>query len=339
MVLFLPVAVVGATGLLFGIGLSIASRKLAVPVDRRIEQILGLLPGANCGACGYPGCSAFAKAVAEGKAKPGGCVPGGGKVAADVAEVMGVEAGTADPVMAVVHCKGGTAEATRRGVYTGIADCNAAVLAGNGDKVCQEGCLGLGSCVAVCPFDAIHVNENGVAVVDEAKCTGCGACVAACPRRIISLVPRDHRIFLACSNHERGAKVKKYCTVGCTACTLCVKATPSGAITMQNNLPQLDYSTGETYIVAAHKCPSKCFVDLVKVRPVANIDTKCDGCGKCVASCPVKAITGEQGGRHAVDKAKCIGCGLCIDACPVHAIAMWGGLGYSTGEGRTRRTA
>jgi RnfABCDGE-type electron transport complex B subunit len=331
--------VVRATGLLLGIGLSIASRKLAVAVDRRIEQILGLLPGANCGACGYPGCSAFAKAVAEGKASAGGCVPGGAKVASDISELLGVDGEVADPLMAVVHCKGGNAEAKKRGVYAGIHDCNAAVLAGNGDKVCQEGCLGMGSCVVVCPFDAIHVNDNGVAVVDDEKCTGCGKCVAACPRKIISLIPKLHRIFLACSSHGRGAKVRKDCSVGCTACTLCVKATPSGAIVMQNNLPELDYKTSETFIVAANKCPSKCFVDLVKVRPVANIDTKCDGCAKCVPSCPVKAITGEQGQRHVIEKSTCIGCGLCIEVCPVRAIAMWGGLGYSTGEGKTRRTA
>lgn len=333
-----PILVVGAVGLVFGLGLAIASLKLAVETDPRIDDILGVLPGANCGACGYPGCSAFAKAVAEGSAEPSGCIPGGASVAHKVADILGVSAEAAEPLMAVVHCKGGNAEAKSRSNYQGIEDCQAAVLAGNGPKLCAEGCLGLGSCVRACPFGAIAVNDNGLAVVDPEKCTGCGKCVEACPRHIISLIPRAHKIFLACSNHERGAKVKKYCSVGCIACQLCVKNTPSGAITMENNLPVLDYGAGENFVVAAHKCPPKCFVDLVKVRPKVNIDSKCDNCGACVPVCPTKAISPEEGGRHVVDKAKCIGCGLCLDVCHVRAIAMWGGLGH-TKDDRTRRTA
>lgn len=335
---FVPILVVGSVGLLFGLGLAVASRRLAVEVDPRIEKIQDVLPNANCGACGYPGCSAFAKAVAEGEADPTGCIPGGSSVAAQIADIMGVSAESSEPMMAVVHCKGGNKEAKNRAEYRGIADCLAAVLAGNGHKVCQEGCLGLGSCVRACPFDAIHVNDNGVAVVDPEKCTGCGKCVEACPRSIISLIPRDHRIFLACSNHEKGAKVKKYCSVGCIACQLCVRNTPSGAITMENNLPVLDYTADENFVVAANKCPPKCFVDLVKVRPKANIDSKCDACGACVDACPTKAISGDDGERHVIDKSKCIGCGLCLDKCHVHAIAMWGGLGHSRDD-RTRRTA
>ncbi|MCX7727816.1 MAG: 4Fe-4S binding protein, partial [Chitinispirillaceae bacterium] len=180
---------------------------------------------ANCGACGYPGCSGFAKAVVEGKAEPNGCIPGGAKVAHAVAEAMGVTSPIeTQPMMAVVHCKGGKSVALERAKYDGIEDCLAAVLAGNGSKVCLDGCLGLGSCVRACPFDAIQINSEGVAEVDPEKCTGCGKCVKVCPRNIISLIPKLHKIYLACSNHERGAKVKKYCSVGCTACTLCVKA-------------------------------------------------------------------------------------------------------------------
>ena len=229
MVIMIPVLVVGSIGLFFGIGLGIASKKLYVYVDPRIKEIQDSLPNANCGACGYPGCSAFAKAVAEGKAEPTGCIPGGDKTTHAIADILGVVANTSEPLMAVVHCKGGTKEALERAEYKGIEDCQAAVMIGNGSKVCQDGCLGLGTCVRVCPFDALHINSNGVAEVDAKKCTGCGKCLAVCPRKIISLIPRAHRIFLACSNHEKGAKVKKYCSVGCTACTLCVKATPSGA--------------------------------------------------------------------------------------------------------------
>jgi RnfABCDGE-type electron transport complex B subunit len=333
----IPVLVVGSIGLFFGLGLSIASKKLHVHVDPRIDRLLGALPNANCGACGYPGCSAFAKAVAEGKANPSGCIPGGSKSAHDIAEIMGTEATSAQPMMAVVHCKGGKKEALDRGIYQGIEDCNAAVLSGNGAKVCMDGCLGLGTCVKACPFGALRINENGVAEVDAQKCTGCEKCVATCPRNVISMIPKLHKIYLACNNHERGAKVKKYCSAGCTACTLCVKATPSGAITMDNNLPLLDYSAEENFITASHKCPSKCFVDLAGARPKANIDSKCDGCGKCVKVCPVDAIEGENGQRHSIIREKCIGCGLCLDLCHAHAISLWGGLGYNSSD-KAKRT-
>jgi Na+-translocating ferredoxin:NAD+ oxidoreductase RNF subunit RnfB len=327
------VIVVGSVGLVFGIGLAIASKKLYIYVNPRIDQVLGALPGANCGACGYPGCSGFAKAVVEGKAEASGCIPGGPKTAHDVADILGVSAGASESLMAVIHCKGGNDLARERALYRGIEDCHAATLIGNGSKVCQDGCLGLGSCVKVCPFDAIAITKEGIAKVDPERCTGCGKCVKACPRNIISLIPSVHKIFLACSNHEKGAKVKKYCTVGCTGCTLCVKATSSGAISMENNLPVLDYSKEENFIPAAYKCPSKCFVDLVAKRPKANIDTKCNGCGDCVEVCPVKgAITGEKDQRHTIVKERCIGCGICLGVCKVHAISMWG-VGSSAKSG------
>jgi len=336
--LLLPVIVVGSIGLVFGVGLAIASKKFQVYVNPRIEQILGVLPGANCGACGYPGCSGFAKAVAEGVAEPDGCVPGGSKVAHAIADILGVSVGMNEPLMAVVHCNGGSDNALEKARYDGIDDCHAAILIGNGPKACQDGCLGLGSCVRVCPFNAIKINSVGVAVVDPEKCTGCGKCVNVCPRKIISLIPKVHKIFLACSNHDRGAKVKKFCTVGCTACTLCVKATPSGAITMENNLPVLDYTKEENFIPAAYKCPSHCFTDLVKTRSKANIDTKCNGCGACVQVCPVPGvITGESQQRYVVDKDKCIGCGICLNACPTHAISLWGvGSNMKTSTGKRR---
>lgn len=323
--ILIPVLIVGSIGLFLGVGLGIASKKFQIFIDERISKVQEVLPNANCGACGFAGCSGFAKAVVEGNAQPSGCVPGGSKAAHAIADILGVTATTSDPLVAVVHCKGGKKEALERAAYSGIEDCQAAVMIGNGSKVCQDGCLGLGSCVRACPFDAIHINSNGVAEVDTEKCTGCGKCIKACPRKVISLIPGVHKIFLACSNHDKGAKVKKYCSTGCTACSLCVKSTPSGAIKMENNLPVLDYSMQENFITAHHKCPSKCFTDLVKARPVANIDTKCNGCGECITTCPVKgAISGEKGQRHIIDKEKCIGCGICLQKCEPHAISLWG---------------
>ncbi len=336
--IIIPVVIVGIIGLFFGIGLGIASKKLYVHIDPRIGKIASVLPNVNCGACGFPGCSAFAHKIIEDNVDFTGCVPGGYKTSAQIAEILGVEAQVSDPVMAVVHCQGGIKDAKDRSNYQGIQDCNAAALVGNGSKVCPDGCLGFGTCVQACPFDAIHINDNGVAFVDPEKCTGCGKCVNVCPRHIIELIPKVHKIFIACSNHDRGSKVKKYCSIGCTACSLCVKATPSGAITIENNLPVLDYSKDENFIPAAYKCPSKCFIDLVKARPKANIDTKCDGCGECIPVCPVKgAIEGEKGKRHIIDKNKCIGCGICLDHCHVHAISLWGGLGYSSHDKSKRQ--
>jgi ferredoxin len=154
--------------------------------------------------------------------------------------------------------------------------------------------------------------------------------VGACPRRLISIIPDVHKIFLACNNHDEGDWVSSCCSVGCTSCGECVDITPSGAITMNDHLPALDYRTpGENFLAAAYRCPSKCFVDLVKARPRANIDTSCTGCGACALSCPVPgAITGLPEKRHVVRKELCIGCGRCLAVCPAHAVSLWGSLGY-----------
>ncbi|MGB7566711.1 MAG: RnfABCDGE type electron transport complex subunit B [Chitinivibrionales bacterium] len=328
MAIVFPVFVMGSLGMFFGIALGITSKKLHVLIDSKINKILAVLPNINCGACGHPACSGFAKAVARGKSSATGCVPGGSKTAHAIADILGTTISVEEPGMAVVHCKGGLKEAAERSVYEGLIDCHAATVGGHGSKVCANGCLGLGSCVSACPFNALSINADKVAVVNPATCNGCGKCVPACPRNIIGLIPRVHKIFLACSNRDCGARVKKYCSVGCTACAVCVTSTPSGAIEMTDNLPVLDYSREENFIVAVHKCPSACFVDLVKTRPKVNIDIKCDGCGECVAYCPVDAIHGERAHRYIIDKDKCIGCGLCLNTCHVHAIALWGGLGY-----------
>jgi len=329
MAIVVPLLFFGVLGLAFGAGLEAASRKSQARAEANVTRIALALPNVDCRACGYETCLAFAKAVSEGKAEPTGCIPGGAKSAHEIGDILGITVTPADPVMAVIHCKGGDKEASHRCEYDGIVDCHAAILAGNGHKTCSDSCLGLGSCVEACPFDAICINENGIAVVSPDACTGCGLCVDACPRTVIDLIPRVHKIYLACVNHDRGTRVKKYCEVGCTACTLCVKASPSGAISMGDNLPVLNYAMGENFVVAAHACPAHCFVDLVKHRPKVNIDAKCTGCGDCVPACPTDAISGEKGRRHVVTKEKCIGCGLCLNACPVHAIAMWGGLGYA----------
>jgi Na+-translocating ferredoxin:NAD+ oxidoreductase RNF subunit RnfB len=184
--------------------------------------------------------------------------------------------------------------------------------------------------VKACPFDALVINSNGIAQVIEEKCVGCAACVSACPRKLIDILPETQKIFVACKNHDKGARVKKYCSVGCTGCGICAKAVSvQGSIEMDNFLPKLDYETDENFIVPLNKCPSHCFTDLAKGRPIVNIDTKCDGCGKCVEICPVKgAIEGENGERHKINKKLCIGCGRCISVCELKSIGIWGALAY-----------
>ena len=225
--------------------IALIARGIRRPYYARFDQIRRVLPGYNCGACGFAECIDYAVAVANGTANPKVCVPGGSGTAHGVADVLGHTAAVGEPLMAVVHCIGGTLKAKRRARYEGIEDCRAALLIGNGIGVCIEGCLGLGSCVRACPFGAISITGDAVAAVDQGLCTGCGVCLSACPRNLISLIPEVHKIYCACNNHDHGEAVSRYCSVGCTACGACVGITPSGAVAMRDHLPRLDYGTRE----------------------------------------------------------------------------------------------
>ncbi len=254
------ILVLGLVGFVLGIVLSVAYRLLAVKVDPRQEEIESLLPGANCGACGFPGCSGYAAAVVAGEAPPNRCTVGGMDVAAAIAKIMGVEAGDVERRIAFVFCKGDESRCSSRAVYEGVSRCSAAALVAAGHKACTWGCLGLGDCERACPFDAIHVGDDGLPHVDAGKCTGCGRCVEACPRDIIEVMPESQTVLALCSNVERGAVVKQVCSVGCTGCGLCAKVCPVDAIEMKNNLPHVDF-------------------------------LKCTGCGECVRKCPTGSMT------------------------------------------------
>ncbi len=253
----------GALGLFFGLGLAYAAKKFAVKVDPKIEQIIESLPGANCGACGQPGCSAYAEAVVSGKVPPNKCTPGGQAVSEIISKIMGLEAlESEEPKVAVVQCRGGKEEAQEKFEYQGVQDCHAAMLVGGGLKACQYGCLGLGSCVKACPFDAMYMNENGLPVVIEDKCTACGICVSTCPKGIMTLIPRSQKVFLGCVSQGKAKAVKSVCKVGCFACKICTmpKVTPSGAIQMEGNLPVIQDTNHIELYAAAKKCPSKSYV-------------------------------------------------------------------------------
>jgi electron transport complex protein RnfB len=257
--------VMGSLGLLFGIGLALASRIFYVKKDPRVEQIEEVLPGANCGACGAPGCSGFAEGVVEGKYPANGCTVGGAEVAVLVAKIMGTEAGEVTPKVAIVRCRGSGENCVDRAIYHGIEDCRAAVIIDDGAKGCVYGCLGLGNCVAVCPFDAMAMGDDGLPIVDEDLCTGCGECVRACPRGIMELVPKTQKVFLACVSRDFGKAVKSVCKVGCIGCGLCAnpKTTAEGIITMDGKLPVIHYDNvkepWKDLENAVNKCPTKSF--------------------------------------------------------------------------------
>lgn len=251
--------VVSLIGLLIGLFLGIASKKLEVAVDELEEMVRELLPGANCGGCGYAGCDACAKAIAKGEAAADVCPVASSEANNEIAKLVGGTVEESEKKVAYVNCVGTCDKSKVNSTYYGPKDCKlAAGIGGNGSKACSYGCMGFGSCVNVCAFDAIHI-VDGVALVDKEKCTACGMCVAECPNNIIEMVTAKARTLVACSSYDKGKDVKTYCSIGCIGCKLCVRACEYDAIHVKDNLAKIDYS-------------------------------KCTNCGACVKVCPVKVI-------------------------------------------------
>lgn len=318
-----PILSLGGMGLIFGVGLALAYKRYEVKLDPKIEAVREILPGANCGACGYPGCDGFAAAVVDGEASTSGCPVGGTKVAEGICEILGVEAELGEEMVAKVLCQGDIEKAKDKYTYIGIEDCAAAAMLANGPKACNYGCLGLGSCVKVCMFDAIHINDKGVAVVDEEKCTACGKCVEACPKNLIEMVPKRNLVQVTCMSMDKGKDVRGYCSIGCIACQICVKACKFDAIKIEDNVAKIDYDKCTNCMVCAEKCPTKAIYANFEMRKLAHIDEKkCIGCTLCKRNCSFEAIEGERKVKHNIIDDKCTGCGICAERCPTDAITM-----------------
>lgn len=271
------VAVVIMTGLgvLFSSILAVAYVFLRVPEDPRVGVVEGLLPGTNCGACGQPGCAAFAETLVSGSAAPSGCTVSSPSGIEAIAEFLGVDPGTAQKRSARVHCAGGSAVARQNAAYEGVDSCAAAALVSAGGKSCPWGCLGLADCVASCGFDAIHMNEQNLPVIDPDKCTACGDCVDACPRDLIEILPVDEPLIVQCNAPLTGDEAMAHCAVACDACGRCAADAPDGLIEMVNGLPRIHYGSGISHSpVPTLRCPTGAIQHVTGPQYVADNATE-----------------------------------------------------------------
>ncbi len=252
----IPSVILGGLGLLFGLLLAFASIIFKVDTDERIDEITNLLPGANCGGCGFAGCSAFAKAIVDGKASVSGCKVVSEENMEKISLVMGVECTKEERKVAFVNCSGKCGVSQDKYEIFGVDDCLTAYTLSGGPKKCSYGCMGLGSCVSVCKFGAISI-VDGVAVVDDSRCVGCGSCVAICPKHVISLIPATQKVIVACSSKDKGAVVKDYCSVGCIGCGICAKNCAQNAVTVTDFLAEVDNDKCVDCGICTEKCPKK----------------------------------------------------------------------------------
>ncbi len=241
--------------------LALASKRLYVYEDPRIDQVEEMLPHANCGACGTAGCRPFAEQLTKGEVDPGKCTVNSKEMSQAIADFLGVSLGTHEKRVARLACAGGSHVAQTKASYRGMKTCRAAALVSGGGKGCSWGCIGFGDCAEVCDFSAITMDRHGLPVVDVAKCTACEDCVEVCPKDLFSIHPVGHRLWVACKNQEMGDEAEAQCEVICTACARCAADAPEGLIAIQNNLAVIDYSKNSLASkVAIERCPTGAIV-------------------------------------------------------------------------------
>lgn len=264
-----PITILGGLGLLFGVGLSLASKVFSIERDPRIDEVRKALPGANCGACGYPGCDGLASAIVAGEAPVNACSVGGAPVAEVVADIMGVNVAESTRYVATVLCQGDCDKAKEKYIYDGIQDCRAQNMLAGGSKSCSYGCLGCGTCKDVCEFDAIQILD-GIAVIDKEKCTSCKKCISACPKGIIELIPYEQEVIVKCNSNDSGKVVRENCSIGCIGCRICVRNCPEEAFIFENNLAKIDYEKCINCGICAEKCPTKAIWTSLELEKAVN---------------------------------------------------------------------
>lgn len=257
-------------GILFAIGLGLASRKFSIKIDPVLEKVLEILPGTNCGGCGKASCQLLADDIVGKKANINSCLAGGSEVSHSLGELFKVDVEAREKKNAALLCRGGRDKTKERFIYQGISSCQPLSLLFGGNGSCQSGCLHLGSCSKVCLFGAIVMGEDGLPMISSELCVGCGKCVESCPKEVLCLFSEKEEPLIACSSHSRGREVTKVCEVGCIGCGKCVKVCPQKAIALDNYLARIDYE-------------------------------KCDQCYLCIEECPTKAITTKETMARAKD--------------------------------------
>jgi RnfABCDGE-type electron transport complex B subunit len=254
-----------SVGVVAAVVLFVVSKKFYVYEDPKITEVEDILPAANCGGCGSPGCRAFAeRLVTSDDISDLFCPVGGNEVMKQVANILGKEVAEKDPTVAVVRCQGGCEVRPKTTEYQGPKSCAISALIYSGETDCQFGCLGDGDCVNVCQFDAMYMDDNGLPVIITDKCTSCGACVDACPRNIIEMRPRNKRdlkVFVGCLNEDKGGIAKKACDVACIGCSKCEDVCPKDAITMNNNLAYIDPATCTLCRKCVEVCPTHSIIE------------------------------------------------------------------------------
>ena len=292
--MLVAVVTLATMGAIFGIVLGIAAKKFAVEVDPRVEDLLKIMPGANCGACGQPGCAAFAEAIVAGSVKPSACSPGGASLYEKIASIMGTEASAYEErLVAQLRCQGDNTHTRMLYRYEGVNNCHAALVNFKGPKACKFGCVMQGSCAQVCPFGAIQMGANGLPVVDYYRCTGCNKCVVECPLQLYKLVGVSHQVNVRCVNTEKGKDAKANCSTACIKCKICEKNCPEDAVHVvaqgDGTVALIDYEKCTNCGICAAKCPTNA---IDKIRPLSEEvilevgETPTPGCTHCGVCAP-----------------------------------------------------